>query len=144
MSGWRRGNRFTSLRGAQNKAKRFWTCRACLWRVDKKPGKGATCAVCNGELLYFQSEREADRYAQLRQWEHAGIIWSLQPKPKFPVVINDQKCFTYEADFLYFGQSGLVVEDVKGTLNPKGHDPVFKLKAKIVEAYHGITITVVK
>lgn len=101
------------------------------------------CPHCQGLIHHFPSGREGQRYAILRQKEQYGLISGLLVHPRFPVVINGIDVFFYEADFLYFSDHSLVVEDVKATSNPKGWDPVFKLKKRCVEAAHGITVRIV-
>lgn len=67
----------------------------------------------------FDSERERDRYLELRIMEQAGVIWKLQHHKRFTL----QSCGadlgqSYEADFFYEQESdagvwSAVVEDVK-------------------------------
>lgn len=89
--------------------------------------------------VVYDSRKEARRAQELDLLTKAGEIFSLEIQPKFPVFINDKKVFTYIADFAYTKKDGTsVVEDVKGVKTP-----VFNLKRKCVEAYYGITITII-
>ena len=84
------------------------------------------------------------RYISLKLMLKAGQITDLELQPAFPIHIDGEKVTTYKADFAYTTKSGdRVVEDVKGSKNPKHHDPVFKLKSKLVRAAYGIDISIV-
>jgi hypothetical protein len=66
----------------------------------------------------------------------AGTIYGLRLQPRYPLTVNGVKVGTYVADFAYVDAAGDdVVEDVKGV-----RTPVFKLKAKLMKAVHGITV----
>ena len=81
------------------------------------------------------SKAEAKRCDELHLLERAGHITHLTMQPKFPVVINGVKVFTYIADFAYFPEipekGGRVIEDVKGAITP-----IYRLKKKCVEAHY--------
>lgn len=84
----------------------------------------------------FDSAREARRYQELCLLERAGAIHNLELQPRFDLVVNGKKCGFYRADFRYVGANGLVhIEDAKGV-----RTAVYRLKKRIVEALHGITI----
>jgi hypothetical protein len=87
----------------------------------------------------FDSRAEAKRYATLKLWERAGQISNLRLQPEYPFYVNDQKVFTYRADFSYTQNNSIIVEDVKGFKTP-----VYRLKKKIIEAFYGIQINEVK
>jgi hypothetical protein len=92
----------------------------------------------------FDSAKEARRYQQLRLEERAGHVRDLKMQVTFQInshtasggVVTIAK---YVADFTYDrlinGQWTAIVEDVKGV-----QTDVFRLKRKLVEAQHGITI----
>jgi hypothetical protein len=88
--------------------------------------------------IRFASKAEAKRYRDLKLLQHAGEIEDLQLQPRWPCVVNDIKVCTYVADFKYWCtlQGCEIIEDVKGMPTP-----VYKLKKKLVEALHDITIT---
>ncbi len=88
----------------------------------------------------FASKREARRYQELALMQKAGVISGLELQPRYPLVVNGVKVGTYVADFRYreSPENGfllLVVEDAKGV-----RTPVFRLKAKLMKALHGIEI----
>jgi hypothetical protein len=56
-------------------------------------------------------------------------------QPRFPIEINGRKVCTYIADFSYNSYGSRVVEDVKGMKTA-----TYRLKAKLVEAVHGVTV----
>jgi len=87
----------------------------------------------------FDSRAEAKRYATLKLWERAGEISNLRLQPEYPFYVNDQKVFTYRADFSYTQNGATIVEDVKGFKTT-----VYRLKKKIIEAFYGIAIQEIK
>lgn len=93
----------------------------------------------NGVLLWFASQREADRFCELRIMERAGIIRDLTCQPSYPIDINGIRCGVYRADFLYWHRDKhrWVVEDVK---SKPTRTPLYKFKKKCVEAIHHVTI----
>lgn len=70
--------------------------------------------VVNGKK--FRSKLEAKRYQQLLIEEQIGEISDLRLQPRFPIIINGIKCFTYVSDFEYLrrGDDILTIEDAKG------------------------------
>lgn len=104
---------------------------------------GAVRTTVDG--IVFHSKREAARYAELKLMEKAGEIQGLLLQPIYPITATCWDLVTrhicnYIADFEYGKPDGeLVVEDVKGMKTP-----VYRLKKKLVEALHGITITEVR
>lgn len=91
--------------------------------------------------IRFASKAEARRYAELRLLEKAGHIRKIECQPRFKLTIHNQPICTYVADFRYEEKSQVNgtwwwrVEDVKGVKTP-----VYKLKAKLMKALHGIEI----
>lgn len=88
----------------------------------------------------FASKAEARRYSELRLLEKAGKIRWLVLQPVFEFVVNEHLVAKYRADFSYYEslsavREQIVVEDVKGVKTP-----VYKLKAKLMKALHGIEI----
>jgi hypothetical protein len=85
----------------------------------------------------FDSQAEANRYAELKLLERAGKITRLLLQPLYSFQINNKVIFTYFADFQYMNEHGnMVIEDVKGV-----RTPLYKLKKKIIEARYDIKIT---
>ncbi len=135
----RRGG-FTSKHDAMNRRKHSWACIKCSEIYDHKE---TACLKCHNPVAYFPSQAELIRFKNLQVMQRAGVITDLQLQPKYPVVINGKKVCEYRADFKYNRGDIPVVEDCKGSLNPKYHDPVFKLKQKLIEAIYGINISIV-
>jgi len=133
--------RFSTKQQAMGLRKQVWACLRCPESFD---AKHEFCPSCHSPVQYFPSAGELRRYRELQLLQHSGAISDLELQPPFDVVINGEKVFTYRADFKYTRDDQRVIEDVKGTLNEKYLDPVFKLKRKIVEAVFNIQVTIVK
>lgn len=87
----------------------------------------------------FDSKAEAARYIELRALERDGDIRQLEIHPKFPLVIHEQDCGVYIADFCYLTAAGeRVIEDVKSPATRKL--AVYRLKKRQVWALYGIEI----
>lgn len=90
----------------------------------------------------FDSEREAKRYQELKLLEKAKQINSLAVHPMYAIVWpkTDIVICKVELDFSYFDKQGdYHVVDVKGA-----DTALSRLKRKLVEAAHGITVEIVK
>ena len=95
--------------------------------------------------MCFDSQKEAERYRQLKFLEEQGAIKDLQRQVKFVLVPRqkdrrtgktvEREC-SYYADFVYFLRGERIVEDVKGVKTG-----VYKLKKKLMRWVHGIEIT---
>lgn len=84
----------------------------------------------------FDSKKEAERAMELDSLKKKGVIISWFPQPEFKIIHNDVKICSYFADFSVQYHNGYVeYEDVKGVKTD-----VYKLKKKLVLAFHGITI----
>ncbi len=85
--------------------------------------------------IRFDSQREAQRYTELKLMEGAGAISQLELQPKYMLqpsfVYGDKRirAINYIADFRYTENGRMVVEDVKGF-----ETTVFKLKWKMALA----------
>jgi hypothetical protein len=87
----------------------------------------------------FDSKKEARRYQDLQLMVKAKVITDLELQPVFLIhALNGKKVATYRGDFRYFDveQQAVIIEDVKGVKTP-----VYRLKKKLVEAEHGVSIT---
>ena len=98
----------------------------------------------------FASKKEAARFLELQLWQKHGQIADLECQPVFPlhvlelwrsgapIVITTVGRFT--ADFRYTNlQTGeVVVEDVKSSAT---RTEAYRLRKRLVEAIHGITIS---
>lgn len=109
--------------------------------------------------IWFDSQKEADRYAELKLMERGKIITNLQVQPSFEIQPAFEKngikyrAIKYIADFSYINEKGEpVVEDVKakpqknyyGKVIYSGETEVFKIKRKMFEYTHpNIQLTVV-
>ena len=143
------------LEGA-SKARRIWTCKGCGLQHSEKPKE---CKDCRGRTFhFFQSGKEADRYAALALRLCAGLITDLEVHPVFvlhaprwvpdesdPSIENveERKVGEYRADFGYrVRKTGeRIVEDVKASADAAAIDPLFFWKVRHVEAEYGIRIS---
>jgi hypothetical protein len=100
--------------------------------------------------ILFDSQREAARYQELQLLAQAGRISSIEIHPGFPLIVKElhrvdgpeilHTVGMYHADFKYRDHrlGAWVIEDVK---SQPTKTEAYKLRKKIVEAVHGITIT---
>lgn len=113
--------------------------------------------------INFDSKREAKRYAELKLLERAGEITDLQRQVKFELIpaqyetverwsdktgkrlkdgmrLLEKEC-SYIADFVYYMDGRLVVEDVKGYRDSQSAGYAkFVIKRKLMLYVHGIKI----
>lgn len=87
----------------------------------------------------FDSRKEAARWIELRLLEKARLISDLRRQVKFDLVVNGAKICTYVADYVYTEEGQTVVEDAKSSATVT---PVFRLKAKLMAAIHGVKIRI--
>lgn len=85
----------------------------------------------------FDSKWEAERFQQLKLMESAGEIRDLRAQVSFDLVVNGQLVCRYIADFVYVRNGRRVVEDSKSKPTVTR---LYKLKAKLMKAIHGIEI----
>lgn len=112
-----------------------------MWYQSKKSKYHAQKTVLDG--IKFDSKKEANRYAELKIMERAGLISGLQRQVRFeliPAFDVDGKHYrptSYVADFVYTDvKSGKqVVEDCKGF-----RTDVYRLKAKMFARKYGVSI----
>lgn len=99
--------------------------------------------VRNG--ITYDSQKEANRHAVLKLLERSGKIRDLQRQVKFELLpaqrekmgtgkVIERAC-SYIADFTYYENGVLVVEDTKGYKTPE-----YKLKKKMMLYFHDIRI----
>jgi hypothetical protein len=102
----------------------------------KRPKYNNKKTNVNGIL--FDSKKEADRWVLLTRRATIGEVVDLHLQVPFVFALEGKKMFTYKADFVYFDKvaNELIVEDVKGF-----RTPLYKLKKKLIENQHQITIT---
>ena len=88
----------------------------------------------------FDSKAEAEHYAELKLLQRSGRITELVCQPEFPITVNGITVAKYIADFEYRDQDGnRIIVDVKSAATAK--NPCYRLKRKLVEVIHGITVT---
>lgn len=93
--------------------------------------------------ITYDSRKEADRHTVLRLLERAGRISDLKRQVKYellPVQRDSsgkllERAVSYVADFTYYENGKLIVEDVKGFKTPE-----YKLKKKLLLYVHGLVI----
>lgn len=100
--------------------------------------------------IKFDSKLEAERYAQLKIMERAGVIKELELQPSFELLPSFRKNgktwrkTVYKADFMYIlvDDDSYIIEDVKGSTAVI--TDVFRLKQKLFEyKYPDYTISIV-
>jgi hypothetical protein len=92
--------------------------------------------------MTFASLAEARRYAELKLRERIGEIFDLRCQAAFDCIVNGVHVLTYTVDFAYRDAEGReVFEEVKS--GRSGAERDWKLRAKLVEALHGVKINVV-
>ena len=100
--------------------------------------------------IKFDSKLEAERYAQLKILERAGVIRDLELQPSFELIPSFRKNgktwrrTLYKADFRYILSENdkTIIEDVKGSASVI--TDVFRLKQKLFEyRYPELTIKIV-
>lgn len=93
--------------------------------------------------ITFDSKAEADRYCALVLEQKAGAIEGLELQKEYRLEIGGVHVCDYIADFTYWrwtnGKRGQVVEDVKGYKGGNSYR-IFRLKAKLMKAVHGIEV----
>ena len=105
----------------------------------KRAKYGAVKVTVDG--IVFDSKREAARYHELKLMEKAGKISALETQPEFRLNTwhGDHGYApyvgSYIADFRYWSEGNVIVEDVKGFKTP-----LYRWKKKHVEAQYGIQI----
>ena len=92
--------------------------------------------VANG--VEFDSTKEANRYVDLCLWQKTGQIHGLEHQKPFSLVVNGVEVATYVADYVYFKDGEMIVEDVKSKITRK--NATYRLKFKLIEAIYGIAI----
>jgi hypothetical protein len=102
-----------------------------------KPNKWRNVPTVGPNGRLYQSAKEARHATLLHALARDGLIRDLREQVRYPLMVNGVKITTYVADFVYVdtvdGRTRVV--DVKGVKTPE-----YKLKAKLMQAIHGITI----
>lgn len=89
--------------------------------------------------IVFDSQKEAERYLELKALEAAGSIHFLRRQIRVPLVVAETLVAHWVADFEYIEgpipTGPLIWEDVKSDYTRKL--PVYRLKKKLVKAIYG-------
>jgi hypothetical protein len=103
--------------------------------------------VCTVDGIRFDSRKEARRYERLKILAVAGEIYDLELQPEFAITVLELwrpegqmiHCGRFRADFRYVEtQTGeVVIEDTK---SPPTRNTAYRLRKRLVEAIHGVTI----
>lgn len=106
----------------------------------KRSKYGNTPIVVDG--VRFDSKAEAKYYQQLLLRERTGEVYGLERQKPFVITVDGKLICTLKVDFYYYDQikKSLCADDVKGA----PETAVFRLKAKLVKAFYGIDVNVVR
>lgn len=87
--------------------------------------------------MTFDSKKEFHRHRELKLLEIAGKISNLQGQVPFVLIEKSKhgRVIKYVADFVYYEDGKMVVEDVKGVKTP-----VYRLKKRLLAEKYGIEI----
>lgn len=91
--------------------------------------------------MSFDSQKEYQRWCELRLLERAGVITNLQRQVSFVVIpkqATEEAC-KYIADFVYEENGETIVEDVKGYKKGPAYN-LFVIKRKLMLEKYGIRI----
>ena len=87
--------------------------------------------------IRFDSQKEANRYWEIKMMERAGKVKNVQLQPRFVLQENFEhngkkhREISYVADFMYEDEQGkTIVEDVKSAMTKKL--PVYRMKKKML------------
>jgi hypothetical protein len=85
----------------------------------------------------FESKKEAKRAQELQLMEKIGLISNLEYQVPFELIPKQEgeRSVVYKADFTYFEDKKLVVEDAKGFKTPE-----YVIKRKLLLWRYGIRI----
>lgn len=106
-----------------------------------KYGNKKTTRVVNGEIVEFDSRKEAHHFDELYLLLKAKKISELRLQPHFPLMekqVHDGKTYcavSYNADFQYVENGKTIVEDVKSEATAK--DKTYRVKVKWFLSIYG-------
>lgn len=90
----------------------------------------------------FDSKKECERYKELEMLEAGGIITDLRTQVSYELVPKQwyegklvERSVRYVADFVYYENDKLVVEDTKGVKTPE-----YIIKRKLMLERYGVRI----
>lgn len=89
--------------------------------------------------IKFDSKHERDRYVELALMEKAKAIQDLKCQVSFPLIKKSShgREIKYIADFVYYENGKMVVEDTK---SPATKTPVYRLKKRLMAEIYDIEI----
>jgi len=88
----------------------------------------------------FHSKKEADRFVELTLMEKAKVIQDLKTQVKFPLIKKSEygREIKYVADFVYYQDGKMVVEDTKSPATKK--NALYVIKKRLMAELYGINI----
>lgn len=116
--------------------------------ANKYHAKKVQGVLADGTEHTFDSQKEADRYAELSLMQRAKQISDLAIQVPFELIPKQrtadgktERAVFYVADFVYKKNGETVVEDVKGYRDPSSAGYAkFVLKRKLMLWVHGIEV----
>ncbi len=129
---------FVSLQAAHDKSDH--KCDRRVRMQQEQPPRQRRASKFNAQRtevdgITFDSKGEAGRWQELQMMQRAGVIQGLVRQVVMEIHIDGKTC-EYRADFAYWENSRLVIEDFKGVKTP-----VYRLKKKLVYQALGLEIT---
>lgn len=117
-----------------------------ILRAAARSKYGAKATIIDG--IRFASGKEGRRYVDLAMLQRGGLIADLELQPQYPIDVVEITagagaelihCGVYTADFRYVDlETGeVVIEDVKSDAT---RTTDYRLRKRLIEAIHGITI----
>jgi hypothetical protein len=105
--------------------------------ASTKPNKWRNVPTVGPNGRRYDSAKEARHATLLHALQRDGLIRDLQEQVTYRLEVNGVLVCRYRADFVYVDAvDGRVrIVDVKGVKTPE-----YKIKAKLMQAIHGITI----
>ena len=103
-----------------------------------KPSKYGNRKVTDSEGNVHDSGKEYRRWCELQLREQAGEISALRRQVPYALTVNGVLVCQYIADFVYVEGAATRVEDCKSPATRKL--AAFRIKAKLMQAIHGIQI----
>lgn len=86
----------------------------------------------------FDSKKELLRWYELKAMQDKLLIQGLKRQVTYNIEINGMHICKYIADFVYMQNHVMICEDIKSPITRKL--PVYRLKYKLMQAVHNITI----
>ena len=116
-----------------------WDAKAvALKQIAGKPNKYRSKKVVIDNIV-FDSKKEGARYNELKLMQGNNLIGNLVIHPVYPIVYKEIRICDVELDFAYDRDGVRIYEDTKG----KDTD-WSRLKRKLVEAFYGIKVEVLR